>query len=842
MATTKVAPGPPPPNAGLIVNADLREEMSRSYTEYAMSVILGRALPDLRDGLKPVHRRILYAMYELRLGSSSRYRKCARVVGEVLGKYHPHGDKSVYDALVRMAQPFSMGLTLVDGHGNFGSNDGDAPAAMRYTECRLAGFSKELMLEDIERETVKFAANFDASENEPLVLPAQAPNLFLNGSSGIAVGMATNIPPHNMTELTDALKVLIDRPNITDEELLEFVPAPDFPTGGQILGLQGSREMYLTGKGKVMMRSKTHFETLKIGRKFPREAIIVTELPFQTVKSSLVAHIAELVNDKKLEGISDLRDESDRNGMRIVIELKRDAEPKIVLNNLFNKTNLMTSFAGNLLALDNGQVPKTVTLRFYFERFLEFRRECVTKRTQFELTKAKNREHLVQGFLKAQKHITAIVKTIRASKTSNEALEALMSTQKLSERQAQGILSMQLRRLTSLERDILEKEEAELKEQIDEYESILATPAKLDNIIKDELTHAATKHGIARRSEILAESELESTRITDVSLIPNNKSIVMLTENGYMKRMAVSVFEPQKRGTRGKRGIGGGDDLVQHFLVCNDHDTLIAISNRGVAYQLAAHHVPVGGRTAKGVPLISLLPNAQQVASIIAQSEVRDDEYFTLLTKNGQIKRTPVTEFRKLNRKGKRIISLVEDDELKWVRRCSEGDTVVITTKFGKSIRFRTNNAQLRASGCGSRGVRAIQLLPGDSIADMDVLPQDADKTGGFLIGVTSRGAGKRVKASDVSTKRRGGQGMIMMKFAKKKNLNEREVVIAMRKCDEEDGIIMMTENGTILRQKVKGISSQGRRTKGVRVQRLDDKDRVVKVAILPNFLVEDDE
>jgi len=587
-----------------IIQTDLRNEMSRSYLEYAMSVIVGRALPDARDGLKPVHRRILYAMYELGLTSGRPYRKCARVVGEVLGKYHPHGDTAVYDALVRMAQDFSMRMPLIDGHGNFGSVDNDPPAAMRYTESRLQSLTDESLLEDIESETVDFADNFDGSQQEPTVLPARIPQLLLNGSSGIAVGMATNIPPHNLGELINGLKSIINNPSIEDRELFELIKGPDFPTGGQILGRDGIRETFKTGRGSITMRGVANIEQIKSIGRAEKDAVIITELPFQTNKAALIERIADLVNEKKLEGISDIRDESDRDGMRIVIELKRDAYPQVVLNNLFKLTPLQNNFSANILALVKGE-PTTLSLRKMLDVFLDFRVETIRRRTGFLLKKAEERDHIVKGLLLALGAMDEIINLIRSAKDTVSAREKLQTDHELSATQAEAILQMQLRRLTALEADKIKGEHDELTRKINLYQQILNSKERIFEIILEELNKIDERFSSPRKTEIL---DLGGG-LDDIDLIANDRSVVLLTEAGYLKRMPVNEFESTSRGSRGKAGTKTQeDDEVKLFISCIDHDTLLLFSDRGVSYALPAYRVPMSSRSAKGTPSVQLLP------------------------------------------------------------------------------------------------------------------------------------------------------------------------------------------------------------------------------------------
>lgn len=857
-----------PPTPG-IVPADLKQEMTRSYMEYAMSVILGRAMPDVRDGLKPVHRRILFAMHELGLSPGGQFRKSARVVGEVLGKYHPHGDTAVYDALVRMAQPFAMSIPLVNGHGNFGSTDGDPAAAMRYTECKLAHLTRDVFLADMGRDTVSYVPNFDGSESEPLVLPAKVPNLLVNGSSGIAVGMATNIPPHNLGEVVAALKAIIADPELSDDDLLALVPAPDFPTGGQILGTDGARDMHMEGRGRIVVRACVHPEVVGgedgSTRRQQREAIVVTELPYQVNKATLVGKIAELVNDKKLDGVADLRDESDRNGTRIVIELKRDAMLEVVLNNLFKKTQLQSSFSANVMALDNGRFPIRLTLRNCLEKFLKFRRETIRRRVQFDLRKAEDRFHIVQGFLIVQEDIDTAIADIRGSQDSAEARGKLMKRLSLSARQADSVLAMQLKRLTSLEKNRLVDESETLQRDIAKYNGILSTPTKLDGIIVDELTDISDRHACPRRSKIIMGRGDGSTEIDELSLFSNERSVITVTEKGYVKRMPTSAFENQNRGGRGKRGAGKlreGDRIV-HFFSCMSHDSLIAISKSGVAYKLSAHKVPLASLGSRGVPLFQLLPAVpagEAAASVLSVTDFSDRQFLVLLTRNGYVKKTAASVFESLNAGGKRIIALDHGDELKWVRHCTENDSMLIASQKGYIIRFATNKQNLRASGRQSRGVRSMRLVGSDAIADMDIMSahgmiegnvseedegamneeEDEDENiaedpdASYVLAVTRHGAGKRIDANSFRMQCRAGRGMIGMKF---KANGRDDCIVSLQTCHDDDSVMVVTCDGTIVRTLVKDIPVQRRYSQGVRIQRLGQKDTVAAVAILPQLL-----
>ncbi|MDY7005739.1 MAG: DNA topoisomerase (ATP-hydrolyzing) subunit A [Cyanobacteriota bacterium] len=856
-----------------IVPTDLRNEMSRSYLEYAMSVIVGRALPDTRDGLKPVHRRILYAMNELGLTADRPFRKCARVVGEVLGKYHPHGDTAVYDALVRMAQDFSMRSPLIHGHGNFGSVDNDPPAAMRYTECRLQALTSDAMLQDIDADTVDFADNFDGSQQEPLALPSRIPQLFLNGSSGIAVGMATNIPPHNLGELIDGLLALIENPEITDTELMHYIPGPDFPTGAQILGKSGIRDAYTLGRGSITMRGVANIETLEQRGRPDKEAIIVTELPFQTNKAALIEKIAELVNDKKIDGISDIRDESDRDGMRIVIELKRDAYPRVVLNNLYKQTTLQANFGANVLALVNSE-PQLLTLKKYLEVFLDFRIETITRRTQYELRKAEERDHLLQGLLIALDNLDAIIQLIRQAADTPAAKQELIENHGLSEVQSDAILQMQLRRLTALEAQKIEQEHQELLLKIADLEDILAKRERILEIIETEALEIKERHATPRRTIIeLAEGELD-----DTDLIANEKAIILLTEQGYIKRMPVNTFEAQNRATRGKSGTKmKDDDGVEHFLSCCDHDRILFFTQRGVVYCLSAYQIPIGSRIARGVPVVQMLPipRDEKVTSIVAVSEFSDDEFLVMLTKGGYIKKTPLSAFSNIRSNGLIAISLTEGDQLRWVRRARIDDSVMIASSSGMAIHFRTDNKQLRSLGRNTRGVKSMKLMKDDELISMDILPSSvvdkiadvdeeeleleeadlepeieeieeeeteettsANNSGPWALVITTGGYGKRVPVSQFTLQNRGGKGRIATKFKKKKRKQDK--LASLRIVNETEELIMITTRGIIIRQTIDAISIQSRSATGVRVQKLDDADSIAEVALVPATETED--
>ncbi|AFY40480.1 DNA gyrase subunit A [[Leptolyngbya] sp. PCC 7376] len=838
-----------------IIPTDLSNEMSRSYLEYAMSVIVGRALPDARDGLKPVHRRILYAMYELGLTPERPFRKCARVVGEVLGKYHPHGDTAVYDALVRMAQDFSMRDPLINGHGNFGSIDNDPPAAMRYTESRLQSLTTNALLRDIESETVDFADNFDGSQQEPVVLPARVPQLLVNGSSGIAVGMATNIPPHNLGEIIDGATALIHNPEITIQELMQFIPAPDFPTGAQILGRSGIKDAYLTGRGSITMRGVAEVEMLRQnGRE--KEAIIVTELPYQTNKAGLIERIADMVNDKRLDGISDIRDESDRQGMRIVIELKRDAYAQVVLNNLYKHTPLQNNFGANMLALVNGE-PQLLNLKQFLTVFLDFRVEVITRRTQYELRKARERDHILQGLLIALSNLDAVIALIRRAADSATARTELMEGYELSQPQADAILQMQLRRLTALEADKIQAEHEDLQLKITDLEDILARRERVDAIIEDELTEIKTIHQSDRRTEIV----FDAGDLQDIDLIANERSAILLTEQGYIKRMPVATFDAQNRATRGKAAAKmKEDDGIDHFLTCCDHDHVLFFTDRGVVYSLHAYQIPESSRTARGLPAIQLLPipKEEKITSMIRVSEFTEDEYLVMLTQNGYIKKTTLSAFARIRSNGLIAISLEDGDQLNWVRLARQEDSIIVASSEGMAIHFQADSKQLRPLGRSTRGVRAMKLKSDDdmlvsmdivsaqitaAIAASDEAEEDEDNediledvdNGPWVVAVTTKGFGKRVQVGRFRLQNRAGVGLRAIKF---KSKGDR--LASLRIVHSGNELMLVTSRGIMIRQAVESISLQSRNATGVRVQRLDKEDAIVAVALVPEAADED--
>ncbi len=835
-----------------IIQTDLRNEMSRSYLEYAMSVIVGRALPDSRDGLKPVHRRILYAMYELGLTSDRPYRKCARVVGEVLGKFHPHGDTAVYDALVRMAQDFSMQMPLIDGHGNFGSVDNDPPAAMRYTESRLQSLTTDSLLEDIESETVDFADNFDGSVQEPTVLPARIPQLLLNGSSGIAVGMATNIPPHNLVELIDGLMALISNPELEEIELMNIIKGPDFPTGGQILGRSGIKETYLSGRGSITMRGVAEIETIENPGRPDRDAVIITALPYQTNKAGLIERIADMVNDKKLEGIADIRDESDRDGMRIVVELRRDSYPQVVLNNLFKLTPLQTNFSANMLALVNGE-PVILSLRKMLQVFLDFRVETIEKRTKYLLKKAESRDHILLGLLLALDQLDEIISLIRSASDSATAKNKLQEKHGLTDIQSDAILQMQLRRLTALEADKIRLEHEDLVKKIIDLKDILNKKERVFEITKIELNEIKEKYNTPRRTEIL---DLGGG-LEDIDLIANERSVVLLTETGYLKRMPVNEFEATSRGTRGKAGTRSqGEEEVKKFISCNDHDSLLLFSDRGIAYALPAYRVPQCSRTAKGTPIVQLLPipREEAITSLLSVSSFDDENYLLMLTRGGYIKRTPLSAFSKIRANGLIAIGLEDGDALTWVRLAESGDSVLIGSKNGMTIHFRLNDSELRPLGRSARGVKSMNLKSGDSLVSMDVLSteladhvdkseedelqdESSESEGPWVLVASGSGLGKRVPMTQFRLQKRAGMGLRAIKFRK-----DGDELVGLRVLGKGEELLLVSERGVIVRTSADKISQQSRAATGVRIQKLDNGDKLSEVVLVPPEQINDDE
>ena len=803
---------------GKIVPVNIRDEMKRSYIDYAMSVIVGRALPDVRDGLKPVHRRILFAMNELGMTPDKPFKKCARIVGEVLGKYHPHRDIAVYESLVRMAQDFATRYLTIDGHGNFGSVDGDSAAAMRYTEARMHKITTS-MLADIDCETVDFTPNFDGSLQEPSVLPVRLPMLLLNGVSGIAVGMATNIPPHNLCEIVDGTIAMIDNPEITIEGLMQYIKGPDFPTAATIIGTSEIKKAYETGRGSIKMSAVSSIEELPGGNgRQGRTAIVVTEIPYQVNKAALIEKIADLVKEGKIQGISDIRDESDREGMRVVIELKRDAKPDVVRNNLYKQTALMTSFGVNMVALV-GQQPRLLNLYEVLNEFIEHRVDVITRRTIFFLKKAKARAHILEGLMIALNALDEVIELIKKSKNTEEARNGLMSRFGLDVEQANAILEMQLRRLTGLEQDKIRAEYDDLIKKIAEYEAILADRNKVLALIKNELLEDKEKYGDDRKTQILPEQgELNIEDLT-----PNTAMAVFITRQGYIKRISLDTFERQNRATRGKGGMKTKeDDDVDHFFTAMMHDKVLFFSSKGVVYSLNVYDFPEGSRQSKGLPIINVLPIEQdeQITAVVPVSEFNPDTNLIMLTKRGYIKRIGLDNFVNIRRNGIIAIGLEEGDTLNWVKLAQNNDEIIIGTSCGMAIRFSIED--LRPLGRSARGVNSMKLRTGDTIIGCDVVPKDYDAD---LLVVTSDGFGKRSKLSEFRPQNRGGLGLIATKF---KSAASR--LVALTIVDEHDDIMVVTANGIVTRVSAADISRQGRPATGVKVQNLVDNDTVVSV------------
>ncbi len=798
-------------NAKKIVNVEIEKEMKKSYIDYAMSVIVSRALPDVRDGFKPVHRRILYSMDGLGLTPDKPFRKSAYIVGEVMGKYHPHGDASIYDALVRMAQDFSLRYMLVNGHGNFGSVDGDPPAAMRYTEAKMPKLAVE-MLADIDKNTVDFMPNYDEKLMEPTVLPAKIPNLLVNGSSGIAVGMATNIPPHNLTEVVNAIVRLIDEDNVTDEELMAEIKGPDFPTGAIIVGREGIRSAYTTGRGKITVRARTNIEEHGNGR----YRIIVTELPYQVNKARLIENIADLVKDKRIDGISDLRDESDREGMRIVIELKRDANPQVVLNQLFKNTQMQDTFGAIMLALVNNQ-PKILTLRQMLEYYIDHRKSVVVRRTQFDLDKALARAHILEGLKIALDYIDEVIAIIRAA--YDDAAERLMKRFNLTDIQANAILEMRLKTLSGLQREKIEEEYNELMKQIERYRAILASERLVCDIVRDELIEMKEKYGDERRTEIIAaEGEIETE-----DLIKEETTVVALTHFGYIKRMPVDTYKAQKRGGKGITGIQTREeDFVEQLFITSTHNTIMFFTNKGKMYRLKGYEVPEAGRTAKGTAIVNLLQldGDEKVTAVIPVAAFAEGQYLLMATRNGLIKKTSLMEYNSNRKTGLQAISLREDDELIDVRLTDGERNVVIVTHEGMSITFAESD--VKPVGRVSQGVIGIRLDEGDFVVGMEPIYTDKD----CLLAITENGFGKRTELTEYRVQTRAGKGVITYKITPKTGK-----VVGIKVVKEEDDVMLITDKGIIIRLEVPNISVLGRSTQGVTLMKTNDGGKVVSIA-----------
>jgi DNA gyrase subunit A len=786
---------------------NISTEMRTSFLDYAMSVIVSRALPDVRDGLKPVHRRILYAMNDLGMTSDKPYKKSARIVGEVIGKYHPHGDAAVYETMVRMAQPFNYRHMLVDGHGNFGSVDGDPAAAMRYTEARLSKIAMEL-LRDLNKDTIDYQDNYDGSEREPVVMPARFPNLLVNGSSGIAVGMATNIPPHQLGEVIDGVLALSKNPDITIPELMEFVLGPDFPTAGYILGRSGIRKAYETGKGSIIQRAKVEIDVKPNGK----QTILVTEIPYQVNKARLIEKIADLARDKKIEGITDLRDESDQKGMRIVMEVRKDANANVLLNNLYKHTSMQTSFGINLLALVDGQ-PKVLNLKQCLYYYLEHQKVIIRRRTEFELRKAEARAHILEGLRIALDNLDEVIALIRGSQTTDIARDGLMTQFSLSEKQAQAILDMRLQRLTGLEREKIEEEYQTLMALIAELRAVLADEEKVLQIIREELLEIKERFNDVRRTEILL-SGFES--IEDEDLIPQENIIVTLTHNGYIKRLPASTYRSQKRGGRGIQGMGTNeDDFVGHLLTTSTHDTLLFFTNKGKVYRAKGYEIPEYGRAAKGLPLINLLEieKGEWVNAIIPVKEYKDDWFLFFTTKHGISKRSPLSSFANIRNNGLIAVGLHEGDELISVRLTDGSKQIVIGTKDGMLIRFPEND--VRSMGRTAAGVKGISLRKGDEVVGMEILEEDEE-----VLIVTKNGYGKRTPADEYRIQNRGGIGI------KTCNVTEKNgELVAVKTITGEEDIMLITAAGVLIRMAVEDISRTGRNTQGVKLIRLESTE-----------------
>lgn len=788
---------------------NISTEMRTSFLDYAMSVIVARALPDVRDGLKPVHRRILYAMNDLGMTSDKPFKKSARIVGEVIGKYHPHGDSAVYETMVRMAQPFNYRHMLVDGHGNFGSVDGDQAAAMRYTEARLSKISMEL-LRDLNKDTVDYQDNYDGSEHEPVVLPARFPNLLVNGSSGIAVGMATNIPPHQLGEIIDGVLALSKNPDITIQELMEYIPGPDFPTAGYILGRSGIRKAYETGRGSIIQRAKVEIEVKPNGK----QVILVTEIPYQVNKAKLIEKIADLARDKKIEGITDLRDESDQKGMRIVMEVRKDANVNVLLNNLYKHTSMQTSFGINLLSLVDGQ-PKVLNLKQCLYYYLEHQKVVIRRRTEFELRKAEARAHILEGLRIALDNLDAVIALIRGSQTTDVAREGLITKFSLSEKQAQAILDMRLQRLTGLEREKIEEEYQTLMAFISELKAVLADGEKVLQIIREELIEIKERFNDVRRTEILM-SGFES--LEDEDLIPEETIIVTLTHNGYIKRLPVSTYRSQKRGGRGVQGMGTNeDDFVEHLLTTSTHDTLLFFTNKGKVYRSKGYEIPEYGRTAKGLPVINLLEveKGEIVTAIIPVKEFKDDWFLFFTTKYGISKRTPLSAFAHIRNNGLIAIGLREDDDLMSVRMTDGRKQIVIGTKAGMMIRFPEND--VRSMGRTAAGVKGISLREHDEVVGMEIVEGNDE-----ILIVTKNGYGKRTSEAEYRIQSRGGKGIKTCNVTEK---NGKLVSIKTVPANAEEDLMLITAAGVLIRMAIGDISRTGRSTQGVKLIRLESAD-----------------
>lgn len=798
-------------NEGKVLPVDIRNEMKKCYIDYAMSVIVGRALPDVRDGLKPVHRRILFSMHELGIRPDKGYRKCARIVGEVLGKYHPHGDSSVYDALVRMAQDFSMRYMLVDGHGNFGSVDGDSAAAMRYTEAKMNKISVEI-LRDINKNTVDFIDNFDGEEQEPVVLPSRFPNLLVNGSSGIAVGMATNIPPHNLGEVIDGTIMLIDNSEVTVLDLISKIKGPDFPTAATIMGKNGIREAYETGKGKVIVRAKAEIE-----EENGRHRIVVTEIPYQVNKAKLIENIADLVKDKKINGIYDLRDESDRDGMRIVIELKRDANPSVVLNLLYKHTKMQDTFGVIMLALVDNE-PKVLNLKEILTHYINFQKQVITRRTEFELSKAEERAHILEGLKIALDNIDEVISIIRGSKNSEIARNTLIERFALSEKQSQAILDMRLARLTGLERDKIEDEYNELMVLINRLKDILGSEVKLLEVIKEELLEIKSRYGDERRTQI----EKQENEIDLEDLIQEEDIVITLTHSGYVKRIAADTYSAQKRGGKGIQAMTTKeDDFVDHVVVTSTHSDVLFFTNRGRVYKVRAYEIPDAGRSAKGTNLVNIIPIEQdeRVETVLSIKDPNLEGYLFMATKNGIVKKTPLSEFKNLRKNGLIALNLRDEDELLKVKLTFGDAKIIIVTQDGYAIKF--SEKDVRPMGRTASGVKAISLRKNDVAVCMDIATDDEE-----LLVISENGFGKRTPLTEYKTQNRGGVGLITYKVAEKTGK-----LVGASVCKKDDEMMLINTSGVAIRINVSDISITSRSAMGVTLMRTLEEEKVVAVA-----------
>ena len=800
-----------------LIDVKLTSEMKTSFIDYAMSVIVARALPDVRDGLKPVQRRIIYGMNELGVTPDKPHKKSARITGDVMGKYHPHGDSSIYEAMVRMAQWWSYRYMLVDGHGNFGSMDGDGAAAQRYTEARMSKFALE-MLRDLNKNTVDFQDNYDGSEREPIVLPSRIPNLLVNGATGIAVGMATNIPPHNLSETIDAVKLMMDNPEVTTRELMEVLPGPDFPTGGLVMGKTGIHRAYETGKGSIVLRSRTEIETTKSGR----ERIVVTEFPYMVNKNKVHEHIVRLVQEKRVEGITAVRDESSREGVRFVIEVRRDASANVILNNLFKLTQLQTNFSFNMLAIEKG-VPKILSLRQILADYIAHQKEVVVRRTQFDKDKAEARAHILEGLLIALDHLDEVIAIIRNSQTDSEAQAELMARFELTERQSQAILDMRLRRLTGLERDKIQNEYNDLLALIADVADILAKPERVIAIIKEELDESKRKFGDARRTELMVG---EVVSLEDEDLIEEEDVVITLSNKGYIKRLAQDEFRSQKRGGRGVQGTGvNDDDFVRDIVSTSTHDHLYFMTNKGRVYRLKGYEIPEYGRTAKGLPIVNLLKldEGETIQTVInaKSDEASENNHLVFVTRQGLVKRTKESEFKNIRQNGLIALKLREGDELINVFLTTGNEEIIIGTKFGYSVRFKENT--IRSMSRMAAGVKGVTLRDGDQVVGAAAITDDQE-----VLIITEKGYGKRTSATEYPTKGRGGKGI------KTANITDKNGHLAgIATVSGNEDIMVMTDTGVIIRTAVDNISQTGRATQGVKVMRLDNSARIVTFALV---------